>query len=345
MRILITGNAGYLGQAVARLLAANGHEVVGVDNDLYKSCLLDAETHRPTLQIKRDIRDLEPGHFKGVGAVIHLAGLCNESLVRLNPHLTFEVNIEGALAVARAARAAGTPRFVFASSCDVYGAAAGQRVDEDAPLHPDSAYGESKVFVEAELAKLASEHFCPVSLRLPDVYGFSPRMRFDLTVNGLAGRAAATGRVQLRTPPADWLPILHVDDAAEAFRLAATAPSYQVWSEALNVGSEEAIHRTHDIAETIARHFGGAPVEFALERRPRAAVCRPSFQKIRERLSGFQPAWDLERGVIQMRDAFFKRNVTAVDIEGPRFDRLAHLRWLFDAGSLTENLRWTAAAP
>lgn len=338
MRILLTGHEGYIGTVLAPILSAAGHEVVGLDSRLFAACTFGAEPpRRPAHDV--DLRDAPLDALAGIDAVVHLANLSNDPLGNLAPGLTHDVNVEATVRLARLAREAGVPRFVFASSCSLYGAAGDGRVAETAPFHPVTPYGVAKVEAERGIAALAGDDFSPVFLRNATVYGVSPRLRFDLVVNNLTAWAVATGEIRMLSDGSPWRPLVHVQDVARAALAAVEAPREAVHNEAFNVGRDAENYRVREVAAIVADEVPGCRLSFADGASADARSYRVSFAKIAERLPAWQPQWTVRDGVREVRDALAGLDLQPDVFEGPRFSRIAHLKARLADGSLAPDLR------
>ncbi len=338
MRILLTGHEGYIGTVLAPILTAAGHEVVGLDSGLFAACTFGAETAAlPGHDV--DLRDARPDALAGVDAVVHLANLSNDPLGNLSPGLTHDVNVDATVRLGRLAREAGVRRFVFASSCSLYGAAGAGRVDETAPFAPVTPYGEAKVAAERGLSALAGDGFSPVFLRNATVYGVSPRLRFDLVVNNLTAWAVATGEIRMLSDGSPWRPLVHVEDVARAALAAVEAPREAVHDEAFNVGRDAENYRVREVAEIVAQEVPGCRLSFADGASPDLRSYRVGFAKIAERLPAWRPRWTVRDGVRQLRDALDGLDLAPATFEGPRFSRIAHLQARLADGSLSPDLR------
>jgi nucleoside-diphosphate-sugar epimerase len=338
MRVLLTGDQGYLGTVMAPMLTAAGHDVVGLDSGLYADCVLGPPpVDRQGLRV--DLRDLEPGHLAGLDAVIHLAALSNDPLGSLAPEITYAINQHASLRLARLAKEAGVRRFCYASTCSVYGTAGtDELVTEDAPLRPVTPYAESKVRVEEELFALADGGFSPVSLRNATAFGFSPRLRADIVLNNLVGHAVLSGEVTVLSDGTPWRPLVHARDIAAAFAAALDAPAPAVHAQAFNVGTEANNLQVTAIAEAVVDVVPGARLRITGETGPDPRSYRVDFSAIRAALPGFRCAWNVPEGAAELRAAYVTHGLTQADFEA-RFTRLARLKGRSQAGTLDGELR------
>ena len=341
MRILITGHTGYIGTVMAPFLADAGHEVTGLDSDLFEQCTFGEEP-RKFPSIRRDLRDVEAADLKGFDAVIHLAGLSNDPLGNLNPNLTYDINHHASVRLARLAKEMGVKRYLFSSSCSTYGAAGDKILDETADFNPVTPYGRSKVLVEQEVAQLASTEFSPVFLRNATAYGVSPRLRFDLVLNNLTAWALTTGRVFIKSDGTPWRPIVHIEDISRAFLAALEAPRELIHNQAFNVGRSEENYQIRDLAEIVKETVPGCTIEFAADAGPDKRCYRADFSRIAKTLPAFQPKWDARRGARELYDAYKKVDLRVEDFEGPRYKRIDHIQGLLASGRLNSDLRWQA---
>ena len=342
MRILITGHKGYIGTVMAPLLADAGHEVVGLDSDLFKQCTF-GEAPREFPSIRKDLRDVLAADLKGFEAVLHLAGLSNDPLGNLNPNLTYDINHHASVNLARLSKEAGVKRYLFSSSCSTYGAAGDKVLDETAEFNPVTPYGRSKVLVEEDVARLASPEFSPVFLRNATAYGVSPRLRFDLVLNNLTAWALTTGKVFIKSDGTPWRPIVHIEDISRAFLAALEAPREVIHNQAFNVGRTEENYQIRDLAEIVKETVPGCTIEFAADAGPDKRCYRADFSRIKKMLPGFQPKWDARRGAQELYEAYKKVNLRVEDFEGARYKRIDHIQGLLASGQLDADLRWHAA--
>jgi nucleoside-diphosphate-sugar epimerase len=343
MRILMTGHLGYIGTVAVPIFQEGGHEVVGLDSDLYRNCTFGPAIGPASAvkHIRMDIRDVGPEHLAGYDAVVHYAGLSNDPLGNLNPDLTYAINHRATVRLAEAAKKAGVPRFVFSSSCSNYGAAGDKFVDEAGAFNPVTPYGKSKVMAEIDLAKLADDKFTPVFMRSSTAYGVSPRLRFDLVVNNLTAWAKTTGDILLKSDGTPWRPIVHIEDIARAFRAVVEAPRETVHLQAFNVGSTDENYRILELAKMVEEVIPDTKVRFSEGAGPDLRCYRVNCDKLARTFPHAKPKWTARKGAEQLFDAYKTIGLDADDFEGIRYQRVAHLKSLLQSQELTDQLRWT----
>lgn len=344
MRVLVTGHNGYIGSVMVSFLQRAGHEVVGLDAYLFGRC-----THGPATPdvpaLQRDLREVTVEDLEGVDAVAHLAALSNDPVGDLEPEHTYDINHHASVRLAELAKRAGAQRFLYSSSCSIYGAASvDEKVDETAVMNPVTPYAESKVRVEGDLHALADGRFSPVSMRNATAYGWSPRLRCDLVINDLVARAYLTGEVRVLSDGTPWRPVIHIEDISRAFLAALEAPRDAIHDEAFNVGADSENYQVRELAEIVAKTVGDAEVVVTGETGPDTRSYRVDFAKIGEHLPAFQPQWSAQRGAEQLLD-HYRRHGLPDEAFRKVFKRLPWLLRLRDEGLLDETLRWRTGAP
>ena len=343
MRVLVTGHNGYIGCVMVPMLRAAGHEVVGLDSDLFKAFrLVPYKSRIPELHL--DVRDVAAHRLAGFDAVIHLAALSNDALSNLNPDVTYEINYAASVRLARLAKDAGVERFLFSSSCSIYGKAGDDLVAEDGAIEVLTPYTISKDRVEREVAQLANDAFSPTFLRNATAYGVSPCHSFDLVLNNLVAWAYAVGTVLIKSDGSPWRPTVHIEDISRAFLAALEAPREVIHNQAFNVGQTEENYSVTELAEIVREVVPGSRVEYAEGGRPDLRSYRVDFSKIRRLLPASKPRWNARRGAEQLYSAYCSAGVVVEDFEGPRFKRIDHIKQLVARGRLNTTLRWAAAA-
>lgn len=343
MRVLVTGHNGYIGSVLTPVLERAGHEVAGLDSDLFAACTFGGDP--PAVDsVQMDVRHVEAEAMSGFDAVIHLAAVCNDPVGDLNPRATYEINHLASIRVAEKAKAAGVSRFLFSSSCSLYGKAGTGMLDENAAFAPVTPYGESKVRAELGISSLADDSFSPTFLRNATAYGVSPRLRVDVVVNNLVGFAHTTGEVVIQSDGTPWRPLVHVDDIAGAFLSALEAPRELIHDQAFNVGSSDENYQIRELAEIVEEVVPGSRASFAAGGGPDKRSYQVDCSKIARVLPTFEPLWTVRRGVEQLAQAYARNGLSFEEFTGTRYLRINRVRALQQAGQLDDELRWRVPA-
>jgi nucleoside-diphosphate-sugar epimerase len=340
MRVLITGSDGYIGSLLAPMVRDAGHEVRGIDTCLFEGCSLGPEPNAvPTRRL--DVRDVDVTDLNGFDVLIHLAAISNDPLGHLDPARTYEINHHASVRLGRLAKRAGIERFVFASSCSLYGASSPDALlAESAPFNPITPYGESKVLAERDLASLADDDFSPVFLRNATVYGHSPRLRLDLVVNDLVANAVAMRKIVIKSDGTPWRPLVHIEDVAGAALAAIESSREAIHNEAFNVGRTQENYQVRDIAAIVSQAVPDCDIVYADGGGPDTRCYRVDFSKAEKRLPGFHPRWRLIEGVRELAGSYRDDGLVPGDLASDRFIRLSRIQALLRKGRLGPDLRW-----
>jgi nucleoside-diphosphate-sugar epimerase len=340
VRVLVTGSDGYIGAVLVPRLVQAGHEVVGLDTSLYSGCTFGSDPEQVTT-LRVDVRDVEVDDLCGFDAILHLAAISNDPLGNLNPQVTYDINHLASVRLALQAKRAGVARFLFSSSCSLYGAADGNSfMDELASFNPVTPYGHSKVLAEQDINQLTDDDFSPTFLRNATAYGASPRLRGDVVVNNLVGLAFTTGAVHLMSDGTPWRPLVHVEDISAAFLAILEAPRELVHGEAFNIGRTAENYRIREVAEMVREVVPGSEVSYAEGAGPDTRCYRVDCAKLASVLPELELRWTVRRGIEQLHQAFKEYGLALEDLTGSRFQRIAHVASLIEGGRLDEDLVW-----
>jgi nucleoside-diphosphate-sugar epimerase len=340
MNVLITGTEGYLGCLLAPLLMEKGFQVTAVDTGFYKSGWLYNGVSATAKILNKDIRHVTAEDLQGIDAIVHMAELSNDPTGQLAPHITYEINHKGSVRLAKLAKQVGVRRFIYMSSCSVYGVASDDGfTDEECPVNPQTAYAECKVLVERDVQSLADDHFSPTFLRNSTAFGASPRMRFDIVLNNLAGLAWTIKEIKMTSNGTPWRPLVHALDIAKAILCVLEAPRDMIHNQIFNVGDTAHNYRVREIAEVIAETFPGCSLSFGTQGADNRSY-RVSFEKINTQLPGFKCDWDIRRGAQQLYNLFQRIDLTRDVFEYRGFTRLKQLEYLIRTQQLDANFFW-----
>lgn len=340
MKILVTGNNGYIGNVLTKILLEKRYEVVGLDTDYYKECLL-CQPGFEVRQLKKDTRKIEKSDLENIDAVVHLAALSNDPLGEFDPKLTEEINFHATIKLATLAKELGIKRFIYASSCSMYGIAGNEAVTEDSPFAPVTTYAISKVNSEKTLSEMADKVFSPVFLRPGTAYGVSPRLRLDLVVNNLTAWAYTTGKIKIMSDGTPWRPVIHIEDFCQGFIACLEAPTELIHNQAFNLGQNKENYQIRDLANIIKEIMPECEIEYTFEHGLDSRTYKVSFDKINQKLGNFfRPKWTVKEGVKQLLSAFKSYGLTSEEFTGNKYIRINHLKKLVVEKKLDENLFW-----
>ena len=343
MRVLVTGNNGYIGTVMTQMLISEGFEVVGFDNDLFEKSVFGSSSVTggipPISNIRKDLRDISSSDLKNVDAILHLCALSNDPLSNFNPELTYEINYKSSVRLAKLAKKQGIKRFIFSSSCSVYGNSKENIVDENSVVNPITPYAISKVYAERSISELADSTFCPTFLRSSTAYGLSPMLRFDLVVNNFVAWSFTKGTVLLKSDGSAWRPLVHIQDISRAFISVLKSPANDVNNQIINVGKNEENYQIRDVAEIVKNIVPNSELKYVEGAEPDKRSYQVKFDKICQLLPDFKPKWTVSLGAKQLYDAYKKVGLLVEDFEGPKFRRISNLENSIKNGILDKNLR------
>ena len=341
MKVLVTGHNGYIGSMLTQLLLEKGYHVKGLDTNYYRGCEFNTFHYPQIDQINKDIRAVSKRDLENIDAVIHLAALSNDPLGVFAAGLTDDINYLATIKIASLAKELGIKRFIYASSCSIYGIADEDMVSEDSPPAPVTEYAISKAKSEEALSKMADDNFSPVFLRASTAYGIAPMLRCDLVVNNLVGWAYTTGKIRIMSDGTPWRPAIHVEDLSHAYIACLQSPIEIIHNEAFNVGQNKGNYQIRDMADVVKKIVPGCEVEYTYEHGSDSRTYKVSFDKISTKLKGsFVPKWDIQKGMQQLYEAYKAHGLTYQEFTGNKYIRLNQIKRLVQREAIDENLFW-----
>lgn len=343
MRILVTGNNGYIGSVMVRFLLGKGYDVTGLDSDLFEESVFGDKSITGGISyisyLRKDLRSVNASDLKGVDAIFHLCALSNDPLGDFNPEITYEINHKGSVRLAKLAKQVGIQKFVFSSSCSVYGDSKEEVVNEKSQVHPITPYAISKVLAERDISKIKSIDFCPTFLRSSTAYGLSPMLRFDLVVNNFVAWSFTKGTVLLKSDGTAWRPFVHIEDISRAFLSVLESPADLVSGEVYNVGKNEENYQIREVAEIVKDIVPNSEIKYVEGAEPDKRSYKVEFDKISKEISDFKPKWNVRLGASQLYEAYKKVELLVEDFEGPKYRRISNLKNSIKSGRLDKTLR------
>lgn len=340
MRVLVTGHKGYIGTILVPMLQEHGHSVIGIDSDLYRNSTYGTPPS-PVEEIIKDVRDIELADLDGVEAIVSLAALSNDVLGDLNPDVTYEINHQASVRLAEMAKDLGIRRYIFASSCSMYGAAGDKILDETAEFNPVTAYATSKVWVERDVSQMASDNFSPTFMRNATAYGVSPRIRFDVVLNNLSAWAYTTGKVHMKSDGTPWRPVVHIEDISRAIIAALKSPREVIHNLAVNVGINSENYQIRELADFVRQTIPDCEISFADDASPDLRNYRVNFDKYESTFPDFKLQWNALDGAHSIYESYQRFGLEKDEYEGPKYKRIAQLKSLIASGQLDDTMRWT----
>lgn len=338
-KVLVTGHDGYIGAVLVPRLMAAGYDVTGLDTFYFEGCELSAQTE-PKAVIRADIRQLGDLDLSRFDAIIHLAALSNDPIGQLEPELTLSINYRATMHLAHAAKEAGVKRFLYASSCSLYGKSGEDVMTEESPTDPLTAYAKSKVLCEKELSQMRTGSFLPIMLRCATVFGLSPKLRTDLVVNNLTASGVATGKIQIMSDGTPWRPLIHVSDLARVYEFLLECPEARLRENVFNVGFSEQNFQVRDVAEAVQNVLPSTSLSFSDNPDKDARSYRVSFERF-EKLSGMRPEYDLKRAIAELVEAYNKAGLNSTDqLFGRKYVRLKQVEYVIKQGLVDSSLNW-----